>query len=141
MPAEFIVTPQEIEACCQGQLHPQAVIGLELFNAGEFFEAHEALETAWRDEAGPVRELYRGILQIAVAYVHILRGNYEGAVKVFVRSRTWLDPFPDSCRGIDLRRFRQDYRRVETLLLAAGPLGLEQLDRSLMKPIHYQNGA
>lgn len=138
MPAEFIVTPQEIEACCQGVLPPLARSGLELFNAGEYFEAHEALELAWREEQGPVRELYRGILQIAVAYYHILRGNYPGALKMFVKSRTWLAPFPDQCRGVDLLRFRQDYRRVEALLLAAGPLGLEQIDRSLMKPIHYQ---
>jgi hypothetical protein len=109
-----------------------------LFNAGEYFEAHEALELAWRDERGPVRELYRGVLQVAVAYYHILRGNYPGAVKMFVKSRTWLGPFPDQCRGVDLLRFRQDYHQVEALLLAAGPLGLEQIDRSLMKPIHYQ---
>ena len=139
MPTEFIVTPQEIETCCQGQLHPLAVSGLELFNAGEFFEAHEALELAWREEQGPVRELYRGILQIAVAYLHILRGNYTGAVKMFIRSRTWLGPFPDTCRGIDLKRFRQDYQRVETLLLASGPRGLELIDRSLMKPIHLED--
>jgi uncharacterized protein len=138
MPAEFIVTPQEIEACCQGELHPLACSGFELFNAGEYFEAHEALELAWRDERGPVRELYRGVLQVAVAYYHILRGNYPGAVKMFVKSRTWLGPFPDQCRGVDLLRFRQDYYQVEALLLAAGPQGLEQIDRSLMKPIHYQ---
>lgn len=138
MPAEFIVTPQEIEACCQGALHPLAVRGLEFFNAGDYFEAHEELELAWRDERGPVRELYRGVLQIAVAYYHILRGNYPGAVKMFVKSRVWLGPFPDCCRGIDLRQFREDYGRVEALLLSAGPGGMERIDRSLMKPIHYQ---
>jgi uncharacterized protein len=137
LPADFIVTPQEIETCCQGELHPLAIRGLELFNAGEFFEAHEELELAWREERGPVRELYRGILQIAVAYLQIERGNYAGAVKMFIRSRTWLGPFPDTCRGVDLLRFRQDYQRVEALLLSAGPRGLDRIDRSMFKPIHY----
>lgn len=139
MPGEFEVTPQEIEACCQGKLHPLAISGIELFNAGEFFEAHEALELAWRDEPGPVRELYRGILQIAVAYLHIERGNYPGAVKMFIRSRTWLVPFPAACRGIDLLHFRQDYGRVEALLHEVGPRGLDRIDRSLFKPIHYED--
>jgi uncharacterized protein len=84
-----------------------------------------------------VRELYRGILQIAVAYYHILRGNYPGAVKMFFRSRTWLDPFPDQCRGIDLAQFRRDYRRVEEALHRLGPEHLAHFDRSLLKKIPY----
>ena len=29
--------------------------GIELYNAGEFFEAHEVLEEAWTPERGPRR--------------------------------------------------------------------------------------
>src|SRR6185503_4609752 len=54
---------------CSAPLHPQAAEGLRLFNAGKYFEAHEALEDAWNEEAGPVRDLYRGVLQIAVVYL------------------------------------------------------------------------
>ncbi len=111
--------------------------GLELFNRGEYFEAHEALELAWREERGPVRELYRGILQVAVAYYHILRGNYRGAQKMFLRSRTWLAPFPDRCCGIDLASLRGDYARVEAELLRLGPEGVQHVDRGLMKPVRY----
>ena len=57
---------------CQGPLHPQAVYGMELFNQGRYFEAHEALEAAWRDESGPVRDLYRGILQVHLYEVFLL---------------------------------------------------------------------
>jgi predicted metal-dependent hydrolase len=140
MEREFNVSPEEIERGCQGGLPDLALRGLELFNQGAYFEAHEELELAWRAEPGPVRELYRGILQIAVAYYHILRGNYRGAVKMFVRSRTWLAPFPDHCRGVDLARFRQDYRQVEQELLRLGPARLEWLNRGLLKPIAYQEG-
>src|SRR5512146_1053421 len=129
--SEFTVSPEEMECACQGELPEQVLEGLELFNQGEYFEAHEVLEAAWRAETGPVRELYRGILQIAVAYYHLLRGNYIGAVKMFLRSRTWLGPFPDQCRGIDLGRFRQDYRQVEETLNRLGPEGLRDFDRGL----------
>ncbi len=57
----------------------QLLTGLELFNAREFFESHEALEDAWRAEPGPIRELYQGILQAAVSYLHITHQNYPGA--------------------------------------------------------------
>jgi predicted metal-dependent hydrolase len=136
----FDVTPEEIERACQGELPALVLRGLELFNQGEYFEAHEELELAWRAEREPVRELYRGILQIAVAYYHILRGNYPGAVKMFRRSRTWLRPFPGRCRGIDLAAFRVDSGRVEAELLRLGPEGLDRFDRGLIKKIHYTDG-
>src|SRR5512146_613223 len=131
----FSVSPEEMECACAGSLPAQVLNGLELFNQGEYFEAHEVLEAAWRAEPGPVRELYRGILQISVAYYHLLRGNYIGAVKMFLRSRTWLGPFPGRCRSIDLTRFRQEYARVEEQLRQLGPERIRHFDRSLLKPI------
>jgi enoyl-[acyl-carrier protein] reductase III len=130
------LTPGTID--CQGRLPPLALFGLQLFNAGEYFEAHEALETAWRDETGPVRELYRGILQVGVAYYHLLNGNYTGAVKMLERCKQWLEPFPDDCRGIELARFREDFLRVERELLRLGPERLALFDRGLLKKIHYR---
>ena len=53
----FSVLPEEIACACQGVLPAQVVEGLELFNRGQYFEAHEVLEAAWRAEPGPVREL------------------------------------------------------------------------------------
>jgi predicted metal-dependent hydrolase len=134
---DFQPTPDEINCACEGDLPPLVRSGLELFNRGEYFEAHELLEEAWREEPGPVRELYRGILQISVAYYHLLRGNYTGASKMFLRSRTWLGPFPDQCCGIDLARFRQDYRQVEDQLHLLGPDEIRKFNRGLLKPIAY----
>ena len=84
----------EITCACQAGLDVRVLVGLELYNAREYFECHEVLENAWRAEKGPIRELYRGILQIAVGYYHIQRGNYIGARKMFKRCRRWLAPFP-----------------------------------------------
>jgi uncharacterized protein len=106
---------------CNTPLPSDAIQGLEYFNAGKYFEAHEELETAWRREKGPIRELYRGILQVAVAYYHIQRGNYTGGLKMFRRCRQRLDPFPDECCGVNLARLRQDFERVERQVLALEP--------------------
>jgi uncharacterized protein len=122
---------------CEGLLHPQAIHGMELFNQGRYFEAHEALEAAWRSESGPVRDLYRGILQVGVVYLHITQYNYPGAIKVYQRCRKWLLPWPEICRGVKVGRLRQDLDAVMTALQALGPQRIIDFDTSLLKPIYY----
>jgi uncharacterized protein len=124
---------------CQGELPDAAVRGLEHFNHGEYFEAHEFLEAAWRAETGPIRELYRGVLQVGVAYYHIQRGNYSGAVKLFARLRKWLEPFPDVCQGINLARLRQDVELVESELQRLGAQHIQHFNPSLFHPVEYQS--
>lgn len=55
----------------------------ELFNNGEYWLAHEALETVWRsiikeDEA----RVWQGLIQSAAALLHRDRGNRHGTVVV-----------------------------------------------------------
>ncbi|MCQ3938038.1 MAG: hypothetical protein DPW18_13455 [Chloroflexi bacterium] len=122
---------------CSGALHPKAVEGLRLFNEGKFFEAHEELELAWREEAGEIRDLYRGILQVAVTYLHIARGNYDGAVKVHGRSLKWTQGWNDVCRGINVKKLRED---AETAMRAVKQLGKERIgefDAALFQPIQW----
>ena len=120
---------------CSGRLHPRSKEGLNLFNDGRYFEAHEALEDAWKEERGAIRNLYRGILQVAVVYLHVTRRNYSGALKVYERSQKWLKDWPDECRGIKVDRLRRDLLGViETVkrMPAQNPL---PLDPSLLKPV------
>ncbi len=126
-----------LEDLCNAPLHPQAIQGLRLFNAGHYFEAHEALEDAWNAESGKVRDLYRGILQIAVSYLHILRGNYNGAVKVHERSQKWMRDWPEVCRGIHVGKLRRD---AQAVIVEVERLGMEKIgefDRSLLKPVRW----
>ena len=123
---------------CNGPLHPRALDGIKLFNRREFFEAHEALEDAWRTTDTPLRELYRGILQISVVYLHITRGNYAGALKVYHRSKKWLVDWPDTCRGIDVGELRRDLDTVIAKVRELGQNGQAQFDRSVLKAINYE---
>ncbi len=88
-----------VELLRQSNLPPPDLLvkGIHEFNAGAFFEQHESLETAWRNEPGPIRHLYQGILQIGVAYYQIQRRNYIGAHKMFERAWQYLDALPDVC--------------------------------------------
>ena len=123
---------------CSAPLHLQAMEGLRLFNAGEYFEAHEALETAWNEEPGPVRDLYRGILQIAVVYLHIRRGNYPGAVKVYARSQKWLKDWPDVCRGIQVGELRRNAEVVMNEVQRLGKEGISRFNLTLLKPVTWK---
>lgn len=122
---------------CNAPIHPQAAEGLRLFNAGEYFEAHEALETAWNEERGAVRDLYRGILQIAVTYLHIRRGNYAGAVKVYARSQRWLRNWPEVCRGIRVGELRTNAEVVMNEVQRLGKEHIARFDLALLKPVEW----
>jgi hypothetical protein len=116
-------------------LHPKAIEGMKLFNEKRFFEAHEELETAWRAEQDEVRDLYRGILQVAVFYLHVTRGNYAGALKVYERSRKWLGMFPAVHFGIQVERLRRDAEDAANVLQTLGADRIREFDSTVFKPI------
>ena len=122
---------------CEGTLHPKAIEGLKLFNSKNFFEAHEELEDAWRDEKGVIRELYRGILQVAVVYFHIKRGNYEGAIKVYGRCIKWLGNWPDVCRGVEVGKLRNDLENVIKEVRRLGRENINGFEPSLFKNVEW----
>jgi hypothetical protein len=129
---------QAIQLACQAPLSPLAIKGIELFNHGEFFEAHEELEHAWNEDSSPGRELYRAILQVSVAYLQIERGNFPGAVKMFQRLRQWIDPLPAECRGVEVARLREEARQAHQTLQALGPQRINEFDRRLFRPVVYR---
>lgn len=128
---------ESTDTLCNAPIHPQAAEGLRLFNAGKYFEAHEALEIAWLEEKGKVRELYRGILQIAVVYLHVTRRNYNGVMKVYGRSRRWLNYWPDFCRGINIGQLQKDAAAVIQEIEKLGIENISQFDNSLLRPVQW----
>lgn len=134
---ESIRLPAHTAEDCAGSLHPKAIEGMQFFNEGNFFDAHEELEIAWKEESGAVRDLYRGILQIAVTYLHITRGNYDGAVKVYARSLKWMQGWNDVCRGIRVKQFREAADAVMQEVERLGKERIGEFDASLFQPIQW----
>jgi hypothetical protein len=55
---------------------------------GDWFETHELLEPAWMGTADPAeRDLYQGLIKLAAAFVHQVRGNRAGVTKNLVGAR------------------------------------------------------
>ncbi|GAB4398156.1 MAG: hypothetical protein OHK0052_21080 [Anaerolineales bacterium] len=130
-----------LDTACEQPLAERAIHGLQLLAAGAYFEAHEELEIAWQQDPTPARELYRAILQIAVAYLHIQRGNYNGAVKMLLRVRQWVAPLPDECRGVDVAQLRHNAEILYQHLTQFGAQNLHQLDTRLLKPVVWKKQA
>ena len=84
--------------------------GLRLFNAGRFFDSHEALEDAWRESTGGsrLRRHLQGMVQLAVAFHHQSRDNFTGARSVLDRGLRNLAGAEDSFPDLDLDRLRAD---------------------------------
>jgi predicted metal-dependent hydrolase len=124
-------------AACDEPLSAAAIGGIALFNQRQFYEAHHGLEDAWNADQGPGRDLYRAILQVAVAYLQIERRNYRGATKMFLRVRQWLEPLPDICRGVDVARLRDDAEAAFAALQELGTAGIAEFDENLLKPVVF----
>ena len=127
-----------IEDACSQDLPELAIEGIKLFNHGEYFEAHELLEEAWIADDTVGRELFRALLQVAVAYLQIERENYNGAKKMFLRLRQWISPLPNECKGIDIKKLRVDIGLVYKELSALGSERISEFDRTLFQPILFR---
>jgi len=75
--------------------------GIQHFNSGEFWEAHESWEALWLEADDDLVEFYQGLIQLAAAYHHSKRGTLRGAVRLFDAAMKRLEPFPDGTLGLD----------------------------------------
>ncbi len=111
--------------------------GISLFNAGEYFECHEVLEDIWREETDPVRALYQGILQIGVAFHHLHRDNWRGAVKLLDGGTDKVARFLPRCMGVDTERLNREACACLDALRSLGPERLSEFDRSMIPTVHF----
>ena len=80
--------------------------GVAEFNAGLFFECHDTLEELWSGVRGPTRDFFQGLIQVAVAFHHLTRGNLAGADSLLQRALGRLAKYPERYYGFELARLR-----------------------------------
>lgn len=70
---------------------------VELFNRGLYFEAHEVLEELWLPQRqGPDGPFYKGLIQLAGAFVHVQKGRAAPAVALLKLAGENLAKYPDT---------------------------------------------
>jgi hypothetical protein len=82
-------------------------LGAVRWGERRYFEAHELLERAWKEGPESDRELWKGVIQVAVAGVHLQRGNRIGARRLLDRALARLEAQPEVHRGVDVAALRR----------------------------------
>jgi predicted metal-dependent hydrolase len=76
--------------------------GLDLIRRGEYFEAHESLEDAWRAADPAEKDFFQGLVHVAVAWHHAGRGNRPGCERQLEKAARRLGRFAPEHRGVDV---------------------------------------
>ena len=97
------------------------VASVEQFNAGYFFEAHETLEELWLSSPWPIRPFLQGIIQLAAGFVHLMRHEYPGTVKLLARGIEKIEAAPGEFMRIDAKQLAAGARDAHDALVELGP--------------------
>ncbi len=80
---------------------------LALVRAGDGFAAHELLEERWRVAAPHERDLYQGLVHVAVATYQEQRGNAVGRTRQLEKARRRLVAYEPAYEGLDIAAVRE----------------------------------
>jgi predicted metal-dependent hydrolase len=101
------------------------------FNRRDWFTCHETLEALWNGSRGELRQLYQGLLQIAVALHHWRSGNFSGAVTLLARGAVRLR-VSATCRHIRTGEMAAAADRFREALTALGPERMAEVEPALV---------
>ena len=125
-----LLTEAEVE-----ERRPILLAGIQQYNDGYFFEAHETWEELWLQSPQPIRNFLQGIIQMAAAFVHLVRREYPGTIGLLGAALEKLEGFPADYMGIDLARLVAEARRAHDELAALGQDRFEEWDQARIPQI------
>lgn len=77
--------------------------GIDLFNSGRYWDAHEVWEHEWMpDRKGSDAGFYKGLIQVAAGCLHYSRRNRRGAVNKWRSGADYLRPYLPEHLGVRL---------------------------------------
>jgi predicted metal-dependent hydrolase len=78
--------------------------GVDLFNEGKFWKAHEEWELVWQRQEADERLFLQGLIQLAAAYHQLTQKlNPEGLKRNMEKARAKLEPFSPAYLGVNVR--------------------------------------
>jgi predicted metal-dependent hydrolase len=98
-----------------------------LFNEQKFYESHDVLENLWlADKRGPNGNFYKGLIQLAGAFVHLQKNRLRPSSALFKLASANLEPYPRMHERLDLDEVRHLIRswlaELETKEFTINPL-------------------
>lgn len=87
---------------------PRYLKGIELFNAHEFFDAHETWEELWHETHDQSKNFIRGLIQAATALHHFQNCNFKGAKLLHESFKELISLYPSPYLGIDVSKLLKE---------------------------------
>jgi predicted metal-dependent hydrolase len=95
---------------------------VEQFNRADWYACHDGFEELWHEIQGPMRPVLQGLLQIAVAELHLERGNRKGATVLMGEGLGRLRRCDDVALGLRLTTLKGTAgERLHALQMEADP--------------------
>jgi predicted metal-dependent hydrolase len=112
------------------ELDPHYAGYFDCFNRQLFFEAHEVLEQSWlKDKYGPNGAFYKGLIQLAGAFVHLQKNRPGPAAALFKLALANLEKYPAKHERLDVvavcRLIRNQLELLETAQGEGSPFTAE----------------
>jgi uncharacterized protein len=106
--------------------------GLRLYEAAEFFAAHEVWESVWLASQEPEKTFLQGLIQVTAAFYHLQRNNPLGTALLLQASLRRLERYPSGFGGIAVTLLCSDIRERLQALKAGDPVS--QLPSARIRP-------
>jgi len=121
-------------------LTPEALLqlGIDLYNAGHYWNAHEAWEQVWLDADRDLRAFYQGLIQVTAAFVHVTRNEYPGAIRL-LDAGIELQRYPETYLGVRLAPLLAGARTSRSRLQHLGEKRIADFDRALIPKIEVDD--
>lgn len=98
--------------------------GLAEFNRGDYFQAHETWENLWIESQASLKMGIQGLIQVAVACVHLQRNNPKGTLGILQRA----------CRNLQQGEIPTGNKQQLLGLLALWEQGLKNPEQLTAQP-------
>jgi len=122
-----------------GNFDPHYSVYFELFNRHKFYEAHDVLENLWLpDRHGVNGNFYKGLIQLAGAFVHLQKDRLRPSAALFKLAKTNLEKYPRVHEQLDvaavLELIANWLVRLESENFTINPLTVENVPRLSLLP-------
>jgi uncharacterized protein len=103
--------------------------GLDAFNSGRFYDAHEHWEEVWLETPLPEKMFLQGLIQVAAAFHHYSRENLLGTQKLLQAGLSKMEPCPRVYERLEIEPLRAAVRRWLAALRAGETPARDEIPR------------
>ena len=114
--AALIAKVTAVDQARGGEFDPHYIGFFECFNRQMYYEAHDVLEELWLGTKGELHGFYKGLIQLAGAFVHLEKGRLNPAARLLRLSLGNLEAKGKVVEGLDVAELRARMRRWLTEL-------------------------